>query len=113
MKCACGSKSIVRDTRPHSDGVWRQRKCTVCGDVFTTIEVTCTTVAPPHKGRPFGAKERPKDAPKMPRKQKKTAPAIAVVSKVFVAVEKPLRSSEISAIERIERINEERELNKL
>ena len=38
MKCSCGGKTRVEDTRSNDYTVYRFRKCIVCGKAFVTQE---------------------------------------------------------------------------
>lgn len=61
MLCQCGSKSKVLDSRLQNDGgMWRKRKCLSCGNIFTTTELICVTLAAA-KGRPIASDGVAKD----------------------------------------------------
>ena len=61
MRCQCGSKTNVLDSRLQDDGgMWRKRRCPACSKVFTTTEVVCITL-PGMQGRPPNSHEPNKD----------------------------------------------------
>lgn len=35
----CGGKTLVTNSRPYTDHIWRVRKCQDCGMNFSTVEV--------------------------------------------------------------------------
>lgn len=39
MKCSCGGKIVVKDTRGNDYVVYRLRRCSVCGKEFVTKEI--------------------------------------------------------------------------
>jgi hypothetical protein len=47
IRCKCGGKTRVSDTRPLGEGIWRKRKCNNCTDGFTTFEQVCSTLDAP------------------------------------------------------------------
>ena len=38
MKCVCGGKTRVKETRGNDYAIYRVRKCLACGDEFVTKE---------------------------------------------------------------------------
>lgn len=45
MKCDCGGRVLVKDSRSISEGIWRQRQCDTCKRTFTTLEQLCVTLS--------------------------------------------------------------------
>ena len=121
MNCACGSDSLVKDSRLYDNrtSIWRKRQCKGCGTIFTTLEQVCETL-PTKKGRPFGvpaAKAKPEkrkvkpviaaptQRPKRPRVKKTKDLVLEKPAVVDALTPKPRN--------RIEDMKEQRELQKL
>jgi transcriptional regulator NrdR family protein len=59
IRCKCGGKTQVTNTRPLDDGIWRQRTCLECIAKVTTFEQVCVTIASPRGAIKGSTKENP------------------------------------------------------
>lgn len=96
IRCTCGGKTQVTNTRPIADGIWRQRTCTNCKLHITTFEQVCVTISAPRGATKGSTKTNPIVRPK-----KRIIPAnIPLIQKNMVRSEPPgSRMSSRSAME--------------
>ena len=71
IRCKCGGKTQVTNTRPIADGIWRQRTCMGCKATLTTYEQECVTL-----DTPKGAVKGTTKANPIARPQRRIVPAV-------------------------------------
>jgi transcriptional regulator NrdR family protein len=114
MICQCGGKTYVLDSRLHTEGYWRRRRCAVCKAEFTTIEKLCTSILMPRgKDKKTIQAKKSVVSKRINSMLLTVAPSLQPKAPVqLVEAAEPSEPVE-SARDRIQRLRDERELASL